>query len=186
MTFPTDLFLIDDITITDNNAVLTNDTRSLQYRARSVVGQRFEVAMTTRVLPENRKAALAYISSLKGGIKIDTLSLPYFFEAASGTKLVNTAAAIGASTVTLQSIDNVNAGDYIKFGGHTKIYQIIAKSGTSINIHPNLVRSVAVSEQVLFNGISMTVQSKKPVQTYTSEGRYTPMAVDFSFVEAIS
>lgn len=186
MTFPVDLFLIDDINITDKNAVLTNDTRSLQFRARKIPGQRFEIKLKTRVLPKNRKAAIAYASSLGGGMSIETISLPYFFEADINTKITSGAYAPGVTQVTLQTISGVNAGYYFKFAGHTKLYVVKSIVGNAILFHPNLVRPVAGSETLTFNGVSITVQSLTKAQIYSSQGRHDLLDIDFNFVEVIS
>lgn len=186
MTFPVDLFIIDDIQITDKNAVLTNDTRSLQFRARKIPGQRWEVKLQTRATPDNRKAAIGYASTLQGGVTVETIVLPYFSESLAGVKLVNQGVAVGASSVNLQESVDVNVGDYFKFAGHSKVYIVKSKLGLNIKFHPNLVRAVAPSEQVIFNNVPMTVQSMNNAQVFGSSGRYAMLNVDFNFVEVIS
>lgn len=186
MTFPVDLFIIDDIQITDNNAVLTNDTRSLQFRARKIPGQRWEVKLKTRALPENRKSAMGYAATLGGGIAVETIVLPYFSDSLAGNKLVNQPKLAGATTVKLQESAGVNVGDYFKFAGHSKVYIVKSKVGLTIGFHPNLVRNVAASEQVIFNNVPMTVQSLQKAQVFSSSGFRYPIDIDFNFVEVIS
>ena len=185
MTFPVDLFLIDNITMTDNTAVLSNDTRSLQYNARQLVGQRFEVSMTCRALPKNKKAAIGYLSSLRGGLTVETISVPEYFESDSGSKVVSTSLAIGVSSVPLQSATDVSIGDYCQFSGHTKIYCVTGISGDTLTIHPNLVRPVASQEVLNFNGIEMTVRSTNKTQSYDSPSRHHPIDIDINFVEVL-
>lgn len=186
MTFPTDTFIIDDIQITDKNAVLTNDTRSLQFRARKLPGQRWEVKLQTRATPENRKAAMGYATSLQGGVFVDTIVLPYFSESIAGIKLTNQGVVAGATSANLQETNGVGVGDYFKFAGHSKVYIVKEKNGLNIKFHPNLVRSVAPSEQVIFNNVPMTVQSNRKAQVFGSSGRYDMLNIDFEFIEVIS
>lgn len=186
MTFPTDIFIIDDIQISDANAVLTNDTRSLQFRARKIPGQRWEVKLKTRALPVNRKAAMGYAATLGGGVNTDTIVLPYFSESLAGNKLTNQGIAIGATSANLQESAGVNVGDYFKFAGHSKVYIVKGKSGLQIDFHPNLVRAVASSEQLIFNNVPMTVQSLQKTQVFSSSGIRYPLDIDFNFVEVIS
>lgn len=186
MTFPVDLFIIDDIRITDNNAVLSNDTRSLQYSVRKVPGQRWELKIQTRALPENRKAAIGYTSSLVGGVKVETIILPYFSESLAENKLTSAAAVIGASQVSLQVSSDISVGDYFKFSGHSKVYIVTGKDGLKINFHPNLVRNVGASESLIFNNVPMTVRSSTKAQVFSSSGRNRHIDIDFSFIEVIS
>lgn len=81
---------------------------------------------------------LGYLSKYKG---IQTAALSTTATSAAGTYQVTTQA------------NNLEVGTLIQFANHTKIYRVIANSGTVLSIFPNLRAQVNTGETIKYNNI---------------------------------
>ncbi|MGC1010319.1 hypothetical protein [Pantoea agglomerans] len=81
---------------------------------------------------------LGYLSRYTG-IQVATLS-------------TTTTSAAGTYQVTTQA-NNLEVGTLIQFSNHTKIYRVIANSGTVLSVFPNLRAQVNTGENIKYNNI---------------------------------
>lgn len=186
MSYPTDPGF-ESIEITDNEAVFMSEAQSLQTNARSIDGHRWEISGTYPLLTRAQAATvMAYIKSVRGSSSTFTLVLPEYSNAngtVSGTVLANGAAAAGATSVTIDGITGqINAGDFVKFANHNKVYMVTAdRNGAgAMSISPPLREAVADNEGVTYDAVPFTVRLSrdKNRQSIGTENR-TRITVDF-------
>jgi len=98
----------------------------------------------------------------------------------NGAVQTTSAATAGTYKINVNQ-NNLEVGTLVQFTNHSKIYRIIANSGTSISVFPNLRQQVQTGEPVRFNNIqgqftldtdndySMTVQNVMSIQLKATE-----------------
>lgn len=85
-----------------------------------------------------------------------------------GTPLVNGAVAAGTSSVAMDGVTPSIAGtgkkgDFIKFGGHSKVYQLTADADANgsgqatLSLKPALLAAVADNEAIAFSSVPFTL-----------------------------
>jgi hypothetical protein len=184
--FPYDKIIVDDLQINNVTSIVTSDTRSLQFLTRRTLGQRYEFVMSCRTLPDNFRAANAYLTSLRGGAELTEIKIPFYGDTSVSNRTAASSAAIGARSITLNSGTSIEAGMYMQFAGHSKMYCVTAISGAVVSFEPNLVRSVASGQVVKFNGIEVSCKLRQPIFSMSSTGNRLPLSFNLSFVEVIS
>lgn len=183
--FPYADIIVDGLTVTDNVSLISSDTRSKQFLTRRTLGQRYEIEMACRVVPEKFRAANAYITSLRGGATVTQITLPLYGESAVTDKTTAASAAIGLRAVTLASVTGIEPGLYMQFAGHTKLYCVTSLAGNVVNFEPNLIRPVASGEAVKFNGVQMHCKIASPNNGFGSTGNRNPVTRNLKFIEVI-
>lgn len=186
MSYPTDPGF-ESIDITDNEAVFLSESQSLQTNARSIDGQRWEISAKYPLLTRSEAATvMAYLKSVRGSSSTFTLVLPEYSDSSgtvSGTVLANGSAAAGSTSVTIDGITGqINAGDFVKFANHNKVYMVTAdRNGAgAMSISPPLREAVSDNEGVTYNSVPFTVRlaNDKTRQSISSANR-TRITVDF-------
>jgi hypothetical protein len=183
--FPYADIIVDGLTVSDNVSLISSDTRSKQFLTRRTLGQRYEIEMTCRVLPDKFRAANAYITSLRGGAAVTQITLPFYGESPVTDKSTAASAAIGLRAITLASVTGVEPGLYMQFAGHTKLYCVTSLSGNVVNFEPNLIRAVASGETVKFNGVQVHCKLGAPNNGFASTGNRIPVTRNLKFIEVI-
>ena len=98
---------------------------------------------------------------------------------------IASAAAIGATTVTMDDSNEFAAGDMINFSGHTKSYIVTDHDGTSLKFEPALVSAVADTETVKSKDLfKLTVRLAGESVKYF-EGADGFATLEFDVVEAV-
>jgi hypothetical protein len=180
-----DKFLINSVELVDNTSYVSSDTRNLIYRQRKTVGQRYEFRIRSVELDQSDiKSVMAGISAIERSNDVLTLSLPIFSQSAAGQRTAAQARAIGEFQCNISSTASVAVGDFFKFAGHSKAYQVTAVSGAQITFTPNLQRPVANGEQITFNGVQFTCKIKGRPQRFTVNADRNSAVVELDLVEA--
>jgi hypothetical protein len=146
--------------------------QNLRRSVRSGLEQRFGLSLNWESLPrEQADPILLFAESQRGQFGEFEVSLPgssrnsRINPAPTGTILVRTAAQAGATAIQLKGYVGaqpaVKSGDYLRFGGHTKLYRIVADKPSdafgyaNITIFPQLYAAIAVDEPVITQNLTM-------------------------------
>lgn len=106
---------------------------------------------------------------------------------ASGSKKVNGALSIGATSMNLQGgSGTLKAGDFFKFANHSKVYMFTADRNGNGNVtfEPPLIATVADDEGLVITNVPFTVRLNNDVQQYSLVG-YERYIYEVDMVEAI-
>ena len=172
---------------------LSSQTISGRQQIRSLGQHAWSFKASFHPMIESEKAVIdAFLMKQRGRLNTFTVLVPGksdVQQTITGTVLVNTAHAVGASTVAIDgwSSGNLLAGDPIKFAGHAKVYRLVEDLATPGNatIEPPLVTALSNNEGVTINNIEYTMRqaSDDYDERVSSTTELYTLAVDL--VEAI-
>lgn len=137
---------------------------------------------------EDRAQVKAKLTALRGGVNTFTIATKNFTDK-KGTSGVSegiaSSAAIGATTVTMDDSNEFKPGEYIKFSNHTKAYQVISHSGTTLTIEPPLQTAITGSDTVESgSNFTMTCRLADDNISYT-QGADGFSRIQFTAIEAV-
>ena len=170
-----------------NAPAYVSESQSLKTIATGTDAQRWELTLTTTNLNEkNFRLAWAFLNSLGGKYRTFSIKLPLFNKPlgeVSGEVRALASYGIGDDSITLENYAG-EMGDFIRFSGHDKTYQITEVAGSSLAIYPALINSVTAAEVVsvsdfLFNARLNSSLSKLAVPSNTRLAQ-----IKFSIIEA--
>jgi hypothetical protein len=166
------------IKITSEATAFVSVTQNLRRQVRTTGAQRWNFELTYPPLNRSDFAPLwAFVISQKGKYGSFTFIPPIYGNTsgtASGTLLVNNGAgyAVGSSTIACDGLTGtLKAGDFIKFGGHDKVYMITADATTSLSIEPSLITALVDDEAISYNSVSFTVSLDDKVQKMVADNQ---------------
>ncbi len=160
MLFPNNIGF-SQIEITSNSPAYINESQSLKTIAVSTGAQRWELSLTTGNLKEGDfRRAWAFLNGLGGKANTFNIAMPLLSKPIGAvTGLVQTFTSHSGGD---QEINFTNyfaeIGDFVRFTGHSKLYQIINIAGSSATIYPPLINDVTASETVNVNDALITVR----------------------------
>lgn len=169
MAFPTTTHPAS-MTLRSHQPTLVSTTHSLTRQVRSRGGQRWGFALQYRSLSRALLSELIGFAIAQRG-QYSTFSftpavLGYPQSTVSGTPLVNGAHVSGRSIVTdgwANSVTAMKAGEFVKFGGHAKVYMLTAdvtsdgSGNATLAIEPALMSSLANNEAITVTAVPFTV-----------------------------
>ena len=179
---------IASINISSLQPTLISRTISGRKQARQIGGQLWRMSCNFAPLTRAQfSPILAFIISQRGAYDTFTIAPNVHKDTqgvASGSAIVNGASQTGRTVVTdnwANSSAVMKAGDFIKFGGHSKVYMVtgdVTSDGSgnaSISIEPALITSPADNEAVVYNDIPFTVSLDGEIQEFQAgrNGFYT-------------
>ena len=140
------------------------------------------------LIEEDRAQVKAKLTALRGGVNTFTIATKNFTDK-KGTSGVSegiaSSAAIGATTVTMDNSNEFKPGEYIKFSNHTKAYQVISHSGTTLTIEPPLQTAITGSDTVESgSNFTMTCRLADDNISYT-QGADGFSRIQFTAIEAV-
>lgn len=170
-TFPT--IGVRSVTPKSRHNNFRSETVSGRQQVRNRGGQRWELAV---VFPPMTRAAfapvLAFLEAQDGGLDTFQFVLPVLSSTSgsvSGSALTAAAGAVGATSIAMDGITGtLKAGDFVKFGGHSKVYCLTAdRAGAgTISFKPSLRAAVADNEAITYANVPFTVRLANDVQEY--------------------
>lgn len=134
-----------------NSPAYVNQAQSLKTIAVSTGAQRWELTLTTGDLTEaDFRRVWAFLNSLSGKAKTFDIKLPLFSKPLGVvTGLVQSFASHNVGDNVINFTNYIaEIGDFLRFAGHSKTYQVIDVAGSSATIFPPLIKGVGVSEVV--------------------------------------
>jgi len=189
MSFPvTPVF--NAVNFKSNSPTLFSETVSGRMQSRKVGGQKWSFSATYPPMTKaDFKPVWAYLVAQQGRHGVFTVTPPVVASTSgTGTGTVTcSAASIGATAVTIAGLTGtLEAGDFIKFAGHSKVYMLTAdRNGAgAIAIEPALVAAVTSSEQMYYSDVAFTVRLANDLQEY-SLGVSQLYKIELDFVEAL-
>ena len=123
----------------------------------------------------------AFLDSQDGARGVFQIVLPVISSAlgdAAGGWRMGAAAIVGANMVTTSGgSGSIQAGSYIKFGNHDKVYKVLrdVAAGGTMMIKPNLVAAVPTASMIVYRMVPFTVRRLGDTQDFgiNSEGRHS-------------
>lgn len=154
------------ITITSISPTLVSLTHSLKRQVRRRGGQRWIMDVQYPLASREEFAPIwAFKIAQQGQFKTFTY-IPHIYGSTSGdaTGIIsaNGIHNAGVNSISTQGlVGTLKAGDFIKFGGHNKVYMLTSDGSTTLNIEPALHNAVADSEEIIYNDVPFTVAFTK-------------------------
>lgn len=163
MSFPTTP-VASSISITSLAPTYVSVTHSLKRQVRTRGGQRWQIEASYPPMNRTTFAPLwAFAQKQKGQYGSFSYVPPVYSNTsgtATGTLLVNNSGGYVAGTTTIACdglTGTLKAGDFLKFGGHDKVYSLTADATTSLIIEPPLNEAVADNEAITYNAVPFTM-----------------------------
>ena len=140
------------------------------------------------LIEEDRAQVKAKLTTLRGGVNTFTIATKNFTDkkgTSSASEGIASSAAVGATTVTMDNSNEFKPGEYIKFSNHTKAYQVISHSGTTLTIEPPLQTAITGSDTVESgSNFTMTCRLADDNISYT-QGADGFSRIQFTAIEAV-
>jgi len=144
-----------------NSPAYISESKSLKTVTTSTGAQRWEWTLTTDILNEvNFRRGWAFLNSLAGKTHTFDIQLPLFSEplgVVSGLVQSMASHGIGENVVNFTNYI-AEIGDFVRFVGHSKTYQIIDTAGSSATLFPPLIKPVSSSEVVQVSDLLFTAR----------------------------
>ena len=146
------------------------------------------------LIEEDFEQIKAKLTSLRGGIGTFTLATKPFTNKRVSSRtdanegIGSSSTAIGATSITTSNSNEFKPGEYFKFSGpsgHTKVYQVITCSGTTLTFEPFLQAVVTNSHHIdSGSAMEMTCRLADDNVSY-SQGADGLTRISFKAIEAI-
>jgi len=198
------------VTITSNQPTMITTSISGLRQAKQVAGQFWTVEAEYRNLTSSEaKTVQGFLSKQRGTLYDFSVVIPVISDADGGIQLARAANpavddtftvasnySVGAATIAFTTnftqgqytgagaTTILQAGDYVRFAGHSKVYQVTedvvpdgSGNGTMV-IYPNLVATVTSGEELIYNQVPFTVFNTEVAKDTTfSLGNETQMSL---------
>jgi len=159
---------------------ITSTTDSGKMFSVQVDGQRFKFSATYPPMRRSDFApVLAFIMKQRSQKETFQIALPDLKNAkgnVSGTVLVNGAHTAGDTTITVDAMTGtLKAGDFVKFGGDTKVYMVVAdvtadgSNEATLTIEPPLRSALSDNASVTYDGVEFTVRLTNDIQQFNTD-----------------
>jgi hypothetical protein len=186
MLFPNSIGF-SQVDITSNAPAYVSQSNSLKTIATSTGAQRWELSLTTGDLKETEfRHAWAFLNSLSGKAKTFDIVLPLFSKPLGiVTGLVQSLVGhnIGDDTINFANY-TAEIGDFIRFAGHSKLYQLVGVAGSSGTIYPPLFNAVSESEIVYVSDLFFTARLNSQVSKLKVKSNNKITKLKFKIIEA--
>jgi hypothetical protein len=159
---------------------ITSTTDSGKMFAVQIDGQRFKFSATYPPMTRATFApVIAFIMKQRSQKETFQIALPDLKNAkgnVSGTVLVNGSHTAGDTTITVDGMTGtIKAGDFVKFGGDTKVYMVVAdatadgSNEATLTIEPPLRSALANDASVTYDGVEFTVRLTNDIQQFNTD-----------------
>jgi hypothetical protein len=180
------LFKIQQARFKSNSPTIATESKALIQHVRRVPAQRWEFTLKSVPLyPDVGRKVWAFITALNGRFEPFDVVIPGYSQpqgVASGAPTVRTAAAAGVTSVAMQGFSGpvtgqLLAGDYVRFGNHSKVYMVTADVNSNVSgqltlpIYPQLARPVTLGTPLIVNNVPFTVRQLRDMQEFSVSGR---------------
>ena len=174
---------------------ITSTTDSGKMFAVQVDGQRFKFSASYPPMTRSEFAPVyAFVMKQRSQKETFQIALPDLKNAkgdVSGIVTVSGSHSAGDTTIDITGISNtIKAGDFIKFGGHSKVYLVVedatgdSSNDATITIEPPLRNSLSNGESVTYDGIEFTVRLTNDLQEFNTNDLDT-YRFEVDFIEAL-
>ena len=168
------------IGFTSEQKTITSTTDSGKMFAVQIDGQRFKFSATYPPMTRTTFApVIAFIMKQRSQKETFQIALPDLKNAkgnVSGTVLVNGAHSAGDTTITVDAMTGtLKAGDFVKFGGDSKVYMVVAdatadgSNEATLTIEPPLRSALSDNASVTYDGVEFTVRLTNDIQQFNTD-----------------
>lgn len=179
----TDFFKIQRCQFIDERVNIESDSRSLRFNQQDLVGQRFEMFLTSIPLTlEQVNEYMGGLNGLRAGGSFE-VKVPGINFSPASNKTTSGGISSGDNQVTLNNVADLKVGRYFRFGNHQKVYQVTGISGSQITFHPNVITAVPTSTAAEFNNFPFSVKMRGRVQQFENDGRQKYSTLRINVVE---
>jgi hypothetical protein len=183
------------IGFSSEQATITSTTDSGKMFAVQVDGQRFKFSASYPPMNRSEFAPVyAFIMKQRSQKETFQIALPDLKNAkgdVSGTVTVSGSHSAGDTTIDITGITGtLKAGDFVKFGGHSKVYMVVedatgdSSTDATITIEPPLRSALSNAESVTYDGVQFTVRLTNDIQQFNT-GDLDLYRFEVDFIEAL-
>ena len=189
---------IADVTIKTKTITQVAEARSFRRVTRKVGGQRWELTLKSIQISDNLiRKAFAFQARLEGRHKPFSIVLPkysYTQGVQTASPFVKTTTKAGLARIPTRALKKsaqgcLVEGDFIRFAGHSKIYQVAGNVDASasgqgtVSIYPALIHDVLAGERIIVNNVDFTLALNNDVQQFNYLGSQQRSHFEFDCVE---
>ena len=168
------------INIKNNQTTLVSTSISGRRQARQLQNQRWSMEVSFPPMSRSEFAPIFAFIVKQRGRKESFQFTPVIIDDAlgseTGTVLVNGSHSVADTTIAMDGFASdgagrFKAGDYIKFGGHNKVYMVVedvtsSSNAATVTIEPPLTTALANDKDETYDSVPFTVALDKDVQEF--------------------
>ena len=166
------------INIKSNQTTMVSVAISGRRQARQLQNQRWSMEVGFPPMTRSEFAPImAFIVSQRGkkeSFQFTPVIIDDALGVETGTVLVNGSHRVGDTTIAMDAFaadgsGRFKAGDYIKFGGHNKVYMVVSdvtssSNAATVTIEPPLTTALSDNDTVVYSSVPFTVAFKNDIQ----------------------
>lgn len=160
-----DFFLVKTFEWHSEQPQISSESRDLKMITRRLPGHRYNVRMRLDVKPWDYMRAGAWLELMQGDNQFFTYTDSLWLGGSNRT--VNGARPAGDSQIALTSVTGVQAGQFVNFSSHSKLYRIVNIAGNTLTLNTPLQYSVAAGSQALMETPKITLELPPDVKRNT-------------------
>ena len=168
------------INIKSNQTTMVSVSISGRRQARQLQNQRWSMEVGFPPMTRSEFAPImAFIVSQRGkkeSFQFTPVIVDDALGVETGTVLVNGVHAVGDTTIAMDAFaadgsGRFKAGDFIKFGGHNKVYMVVSdvtssSNAATVTIEPPLTTALSDNDTVVYDSVPFTVALSNDVQEF--------------------
>lgn len=136
-----DYLIVKSIDTINNVAAVSSEARNKKIFNRKIGGQRFDFNLRMNVKPWDTKKSSGFLFALQDDDTYTSYSDVTWAGTASNT-VTDGAITAGSKSATLDDVTDLEAGDWMNFGNHTKLYKILYIVGSTVTLNTNILFGV--------------------------------------------
>ena len=168
------------INIKSNQTTMVSVAISGRRQARQLQNQRWSMEVGFPPMTRSEFAPImAFIVSQRGkkeSFQFTPVIIDDALGVETGTVLVNGVHAVGDTTIAMDAFaadgsGRFKAGDFIKFGGHNKVYMVVSdvtssSNAATVTIEPPLTTALSDNDTVVYDSVPFTVALSNDIQEF--------------------
>ena len=168
------------INIKSNQTTMVSVSISGRRQARQLQNQRWSMEVGFPPMTRSEFAPImAFIVSQRGkkeSFQFTPVIVDDALGVETGTVLVNGSHSVGDTTIAMDAFaadgsGRFKAGDFIKFGGHNKVYMVVSdvtssSNAATVTIEPPLTTALSDNDTVVYDSVPFTVALSNDVQVF--------------------
>ena len=168
------------INIKSNQTTMVSVAISGRRQARQLQNQRWSMEVGFPPMTRSEFAPImAFIVSQRGkkeSFQFTPVIIDDALGVETGTVLVNGVHAVGDTTIAMDACaadgsGRFKAGDFIKFGGHNKVYMVVSdvtssSNAATVTIEPPLTTALSDNDTVVYDSVPFTVALSNDIQEF--------------------
>jgi len=168
------------INIKSNQTTMVSVSISGRRQARQLQNQRWSMEVGFPPMTRAEFAPIMAFIVKQRGMKESFQFTPVIIDDAlgveTGTVLVNGVHAVGDTTIAMDAFaadgsGRFKAGDFIKFGGHNKVYMVVSdvtssSNAATVTIEPPLTTALSDNDTVVYDSVPFTVALSNDIQEF--------------------